>query len=442
MARLLVCILLVLAGPGTPAAPGPQPAAGGDASGRTVLHIPLDDGRLEVRAIVEAVLREAGVEAGPRLEGLDWSIDVGSTLGRLELDVFDRIAEGAVSTEVGPDEVEVTIDRRILAQKSGAVIERIEQWAGGAIASRTEPRRFGLTVVTPDDPRAPLEAALPAGTARAVVLVHGLDDPGWVWRDLTAALLAEGYVVIRFEYPNDQPVADSADLLASSLEDLRRETDVEQIDLVAHSMGGLVSRDLLTRKAYYAGDGSGGDRYPAVGRLIMLGTPNHGAPLARLRGVSELGEFVSRWVSGEASWRDSLTDGAGEAGRDLLPDSDFLRRLNDRPQPAGTAYTIVAGRMSPLAEDEVDELVRRWSRLAGAEDGAAAPQRVSRLLKSVVRGAGDGLVSLESARIEGVEDFVEIEADHMGMIVDVFPSDEIPPGISIVLERLQADSKQ
>ena len=172
----------------------------------------------------------------------------------------------------------------------------------------------------------------------------------------------------------------------------------------------------------------------------MLGTPNHGSAMARLRGFSELGEVFSRWVSGDASWRDSLADGAGEAGHDLLPGSDFLRRLNSRPHAVPTTYTIVAGRVSPLSPDEVDALAARWQRITDADDvEAVVTDRVSRFVKSMVRGVGDGMVSIESARLAGVSDFVEVEADHLSMIVNVFTSGTTPPSIPIVLKRLGDD---
>ena len=56
----------------------------------------------------------------------------------------------------------------------------------------------------------------------------------------------------------------------------------------------------------------------------------------------------------------------------------------------------------------------------------------------MVNGLGDGLVSINSARLEGVTDMVMVEADHMGLIVNVLPSDRRPPAIAIVLDRLAA----
>lgn len=396
-----------------------------------VIEVPLDHGRIRIRDLLEQVCLAAGVDPGERFATVDWSIDVGSFLGRLELTVVERLVPGAIRTRVLDDRLVIEVDRARLAASAGELIGRFEQWAGDA-GGGGPPRAVGITAVTADDPRAPL-AALPPGTAGAVVLVHGLDDPGWVWRDLAPALLAEGVTVLRFEYPDDQPIADSADLLAVDLAGLR-DRGIERVSIVGHSMGGLVARDVLTRAAYYGGDGLGGERYPAVDRLVMLGTPNHGTPVARLRGVTEI---LSRVLSGKRSWRRSLDGGAGEAARDVLPGSDFLRRLNDRPGPRHTEYTIVAGRMSPIGEDELQGLVE-WIESAAEAAGydASGAEHLRGLVAAAVRGLGDGIVSIESARLDGVDDTVIVEANHLGMVVNVFESESTPPAIPIVLERI------
>ncbi len=423
MARSVISIILVAMGL----------LAAGPPADILTFRIPADEGRVQVREVLESMYRAAGVEPGDRFEDLDWSIDLSTKLGRLQMTVFDRIAPDAITTSIEPDGVIVRIDREALASQVEAVFDRMEQWVDDARKVPAD-TRFGITVVTRDDPRAPLEV-LPAGVTRVVVLVHGLDDPGWMWRDMAPALLDDGHIVLRFEYPNDQAVSDSTDLLAMEFASLRRR-GVERADIVAHSMGGLVARDLLTRKAYYHGDGMGGDRFPAIGRLVMIGTPNHGAPIARFRGVGEVGELISRWISGKGRWSDTLADGAGDAGRDLLPDSEFLRRLNARSNPDGTAYTIVAGRVSPVSRDEVQGIMDRLQRLAG-DDAPVGLSGVSRALQAMVNGLGDGLVSINSARLEGVTDMVTAEADHIGLIVNVFRSDGTPPAIPIVLDRLR-----
>jgi pimeloyl-ACP methyl ester carboxylesterase len=422
----IVCLIL---------AAGLAPA--GDRADDVVeIRIPLDHGKVHVRDVLEGLCREAGLEPGPRLAAVDWSIDVGTVVGRFQLRLVERIAPGAITTELQADVFVIRLDQRALVARSDQLLAAMERWVFAAAGWAPTERRFGMTVVTRDEPRAPM-SALPAGATRAVVLVHGLDDPGWMWRDLAPRLLDDGHAVIRFEYPNDQPIADSADLLAGKLRDLRS-IGIVRIDIVAHSMGGLVSRDVLTRQSFYAGDGSGGGHYPEVGRLIMLGTPNHGSVMVKFRGVAELREQVYRWFQGDWSLDDSLSDGSGEAARDLLPESDFLRRLNARPHPATTAYTIVAGRVSPVSEADLRTFSRRVAALARSMgmDDSAGKRLAGSMFREAIRGLGDGVVSLESASLEGVDDTVVVEANHLTMIVNLFPSDSMPPAIPIVLERL------
>jgi pimeloyl-ACP methyl ester carboxylesterase len=419
-----------------------SPPADGDDDNVVEIRIPLIEGRVAVRDVLEAICREAGVDPGPHFSGVDWTIDVESTVGRLQLRVFERLVPGAITTETEVGALVVRVDRKALAASADRLLAATQRWLLDATGWAPTGRRFGISLVARSDPRAPM-SELPAGTTRAVVLVHGLDDPGWMWRDLAPRLLDAGHVVLRFEYSSDEPIADSADLLALDLQRLRT-SGIVRADLVAHSMGGLVARDVLTRRAWYHGDGTGGQRFPAVDRLIMLGTPNHGSAMVRLRGLAELNEQVYRWLSGEWSWRDSLADGAGEAGRDLLPGSDFLRRLNDRPHPTHTAYTIVAGRLSPVSENDLAALTERVEALArsmGMED-AAGSRLAASMFQEAVRGIGDGVVSIESARLPGVDDTIEVEANHLNMIVNLLRSDTTPPAIPIVLERLEEEGTE
>jgi pimeloyl-ACP methyl ester carboxylesterase len=307
---------------------------------------------------------------------------------------------------------------------------------------------FGITFVTDAGDRTPLAvgaaAAIESGS-RVVVLVHGLDDPGWMWRDVIAALRGAGFAVARMRYPNDGPIAESADLFAFGLLDLRA-AGISRIDVVAHSMGGLVARDVLTRRTLYAGDGAGNDRLPAVDRLILCGTPNAGSKLVRLRAISEVKEQITRVFTREGDWRGGLGDGAGEAAIDLEPGSEFLRRLNRRGPIAHTEITIIAGRMSPVGQEDLDRVsdaVRSAARSANAPEWLHrwidnADETASDALRGAVHGLGDGCVTLDSARLDGVDDFVVVSANHVSMIVNVMPSDdETPPAIPIILDRLR-----
>ncbi len=409
------------------------------------IEVPLTDGKLEFRDLLISLCEAVGIEGGERFSDLDWTLDVKSTFGKMQLGALERITGGAISATVQDDRVLLRLDRKVVAATGDQVIRSIERWVGGRPDPTVTPPRFGMTVVTGDDPRAPIDR-LGAGTTVAVVLVHGLDDPGWMWRDLTPRLLEAEHAVVRFEYPNDQPVADSTDFLALELMKLRSR-GVQRIQVVAHSMGGLVMRDLLTRRAYYNGDGSGRDQFPAIDRLIMLGTPNHGSKMVWLRGLAEVREQVYRWISGTGSFDDAITDGRGEAGRDLRPDSDFLRRLNARPQPQHTTYTIIAGRVSPLSVPELESLTTRMKQLARSD--AAPPwlrewadladtTPASSMLEAAIGGLGDGLVTIESTRLAGVDDFVVVEGNHISMIANLSrSSDRTPPAIELILDRLE-----
>ncbi|MEE4604784.1 MAG: alpha/beta fold hydrolase, partial [Desulfobacteraceae bacterium] len=168
----------------------------------------------------------------------------------------------------------------------------------------------------------------------SVVLIHGLDDPGDVWQSLAPELVKEDLNVWLMQYPNDQPIVESSQLFFEELKELKQH-GIPRISIVAHSMGGLVSREMLTNPEIgyhrYVTDGL----VPQVAALIMVGTPNHGSQLVRLRVFTEMRDQLSRLTKGQASWLAGILDGAGEAKIDLLPGSRFLTELNARKHAQG-----------------------------------------------------------------------------------------------------------
>lgn len=289
---------------------------------------------------------------------------------------------------------------------------------------------------------------------RVVLLVHGLDEPGDIWNDLAPRLAEAGHVAVRFDYPNDQSAAASADLLFSALADLRAR-GVERVDIVAHSMGGLIARDVLTRETMYAGSGAGDDVKPTVARLITIGTPNHGSPWAALRGFSEVRDQFIRWINSDgsdcAALLGFLVDGEGEAGRDLMPGSAYLNELNARAGggvPRDVAMTLIVGRASPMDGGDVRGLLAYpWVRRAlGAKNG----EDLALWVDSMAGQLGDGVVPESSAVLAGVSDIVYVNANHRSMIRRIAivskgaaqqKQDDDPPGIGIVLDRLRADAR-
>ncbi|HEX8520883.1 MAG TPA: alpha/beta fold hydrolase [Tepidisphaeraceae bacterium] len=249
---------------------------------------------------------------------------------------------------------------------------------------------------------------------RMVVLVHGLDCNKSNWWSMADLLGKEGYQVAYFTYPSDGPIEESVNLLADEMRALRAKHPNVPLSMIAHSMGGLVAR------AYVEGERYVGN----VNHLIMLGTPNQGSKWAAYRVGLEMREHYELWKS-EPKWRLSwmITDGLGEAGRDLKPSSKFLTELNYQPRRAGVHYTIVAGNYNMARRYEADVLdgtanviprrARSWWGLRQITSGLHhvadnARQRT---------GRSDGPVLVKSTQLQGVNDFVLIKADHNSLYI-------------------------
>ncbi len=71
-------------------------------------------------------------------------------------------------------------------------------------------------------------------------------------------------------------IAQNAQQLKNYIDYAQRDRNAWHVDIVAHSMGGLISRDYINRLMPL----NGGDGRPQISHLIMLGTPNMGSPCA------------------------------------------------------------------------------------------------------------------------------------------------------------------
>ena len=294
-------------------------------------------------------------------------------------------------------------------------------------------RTFGLFYFPPD--RQVPEAVLLSHPS--VVLVHGLDDPGKVWQNLTPALVEEDCNVWLMNYPNDQPIAESAQFFFEQMKELKK-IGIQRISIVAHSMGGLVSREMLTSPeiAYQRSVKDGA--VPAVTALTMVGTPNHGSQLARFRVFAEWRDHFARLKKGQASWLGTVLDGAGEAKIDLLPESRFLTELNARPHPAGVDQNIIAGMTSPWNESEIRSWVDQWGQNM-SDDRKQQIDALGNYLISMTHGLGDGLVSVESTRLDGVPHRT-VEGTHLSMIRNITKgSRRVPPAVPIIVQRLKQE---
>jgi pimeloyl-ACP methyl ester carboxylesterase len=290
---------------------------------------------------------------------------------------------------------------------------------------------FGLFYLEAD-PEAPDGGAL---DRKSVVLVHGLDDPGNVWQSLAPELVKENFNVWLMRYPNDQPIVESSQLFFEELKGLKQR-GIHRISIVAHSMGGLVSREMLTNPEIGYNRSAKDALVPRVATLIMVGTPNHGSQLVRLRVFTEMRDQLSRLTKGQASWLEGIIDGAGEAKIDLLPGSLFLTELNARSHPQRVVMFIIAGMTSPWSESDiiswVDDLRKKVS-----HDRQKWVDKLGENMVALTHGLGDGLVTVESTRLPGIPHRT-VDGTHLTMIRNVTSgSRRIPPAVPIIVDQLK-----
>ncbi len=174
------------------------------------------------------------------------------------------------------------------------------------------------------------------------VLVHGLWSSSSIWDELVDRL-------------DDEPVADPVEVgLPDTHDDIRTlaesklqpavESAGAPVDLVGHSLGGLVAR-------YYVEE-MGGDEY--IRSLTCLGSPNHGTPLADVAEVFD--------------WPESI--------HQMRPGSDLLETLNEGDLPEDVSYTTIAGTESNVIERLGDWLPEWLQLLDDPNDGVVSANSV------------------------------------------------------------------
>ncbi len=186
------------------------------------------------------------------------------------------------------------------------------------------------------------------GSYPVAYIYDGQPDPVWeldpifhTYDDLYLSFIDAGYVPEQtlFKFPYDWISTDNvqnAEYLREVVQQVKAKTHWPKVDIVAHSMGGLVARQYIESDEY---DND-------VDQLIAIGTPHLGAPEAYLKWEGAKWLFslqekamellFSQWAdhSGYADTFDYIHQKPILSVRQMLPISDYLSRWN------GTRYDI------------------------------------------------------------------------------------------------------
>ncbi len=106
-----------------------------------------------------------------------------------------------------------------------------------------------------------------------VILIHGYSEDSSVWSEWQNLLQKDGiqFYAVTFNQSDDRcgPAASHAKELEQIVKNIEGRTGQNQVNMVAHSKGGLDARVYLSNSTV-----------TDIANLIMIGTPNGGSPLA------------------------------------------------------------------------------------------------------------------------------------------------------------------
>jgi pimeloyl-ACP methyl ester carboxylesterase len=370
------------------------------------LEIPINkNGEVQVTQIVVRLAEASGVSL--KRPAADINLSTQGLARALTKTLLSETLGPEVAITFRPETMVMTVDERILTA------ERREEWlgrlrdlsdrAGEAARHRQAYGMHALKSFRPNDPVRP-----------TICLVHGLNSSSGGFVHMIPWLEEAGYGIVVYDYPFNRSIAESCHAFARDWRACRSEVnDKLPWSIVAHSMGALLARSLVEDEATPARD---------VRSLIMIAPVNQGSNLAKVQTVVQLMNGLQA-VNGKDKTKAmmNLSDGLGQAAQDMLPGSAFLKRLNSRPRCPGLPYHIVAGDRGFVTrearaqiEGRIDLLTRNTGIFGRLTQTATAD--LPDLLDELTDSTGDGCVSVERTRLEGVKDHLTIHANHAELI--------------------------
>jgi pimeloyl-ACP methyl ester carboxylesterase len=211
-------------------------------------------------------------------------------------------------------------------------------------------------------------------SGQTIVFLHGLGRTRYSMTSLVREATKRGYGVVNHGYPSRRArVADHASQLRTVVEEIGQSGG--RIHFVTHSLGGIVVRAMLANRSAWP---------RSLGRVVMLSPPNQGSELADLLASNR----VFQLALGPAA----LELGTGP---------------NSTPNQLGAVdfeLGVITG------------------------DRTLLP-----IGKRIFGGPGDGKVSVERARVEGMRDFLVVRRSHTFIM-------RAPDVISAVFDFLESGS--
>lgn len=234
-----------------------------------------------------------------------------------------------------------------------------------------------------------------------VILMHGFGMLASLRRhghlhDQAMHLRRHGVWAYAPNVPPYNPVPVRASIWRDRIEHVLHETGAEKVNLIAHSMGGLDARWLISKDEYHE----------KVASLITIASPHHGSSIASF--LLEQPDRLQEWLSDFANWMGT------QVMRDV--EADFMKTV------AELTPAYLCDVFNPEVPDHPD--VKYWSYAAHA--GKQAEASISPFLRPLNyilfgrEGENDGFVSVESAKWG--EYCGCIDADHAQQIGLQFPS--------------------
>ncbi len=201
--------------------------------------------------------------------------------------------------------------------------------------------------------------AIPADSMsnECVVLIHGLARTSSSMNEMEEFLSANGYRVLNIDYPSRKhSIPELATIVRNKV--ISGTSGAEKVHFITHSMGGIILRYIQKYTPL-----------PNPGRVVMLSPPNHGSEV-----VDKLGNFgFFEWIN-------------GPAGREL-----------------GTGKESICNKLGR----------------ADFNPGIITGDRSINWINSlIIPEKDDGKVSVESARLEGMADFLVVHVSHPFIMKD------------------------